>query len=139
MSGSTLEAPNQSSTQDSFLDGKVWLQVLSKQSATRDPAFQVGKAQHSTSLVLWKPDPCLGCHTTTFSMQDTPECRKAPEDRASHRGNQQQCAADYLALQRELEVATDQLEKWKSDHSWTLEQLVKSQEKERARKEGQLR
>jgi hypothetical protein len=51
----------------------------------------------------------------------------------------QQCDEEKAALQQELVELTRQLERWKSDHSWTLEQLAKGREKEKAQMEDQLR
>jgi len=68
--------------------------------------------------------------------------RTSTDDREAtyaHSGDNKAIAADFLVLQKELEVATTQLERWKSDHSWTLEQLAKGQEQEKARMEGQIR
>ena len=53
--------------------------------------------------------------------------------------DQGQHQAEFLALQQELAEVTSELAKREGDHSWTLEQLARGQEKERARSAEQLR
>lgn len=75
--------------------------------------------------------------------QNTTRCKTASSGRAFPGETLQQRAVEdahcCVALQQELVVVSRQLDNWKADHSWTLQQSAEGREKEKAQMEGQLR